>query len=281
MRTTFFHLFCLLTVVLAILSACNLPIRSVTADSTPSIESFTPTIVATLERTATLTSQATKTLTVTATETPVPEASETATLEAPKGEVVREANCRVGPAGNYELVATYQVGQKLEIVAKDLGAGYWFVRNPEKSEEQCYLLAQNITISGDTSALPKFTPQPSPTAPPYFNVSFKKFDTCKGNDFALFMVENTGSVPFRSAYIKVIDQKANKSVEQALNAFDQFVGCVLAKNIAPLNSGVTGYVISPSFNWTVNRDKLRAVIMLCTEKDLKGACVTQTINVKK
>ncbi|HEX9389157.1 MAG TPA: hypothetical protein VF918_22720, partial [Anaerolineales bacterium] len=217
----------------------------------------------------------------TATETPVPEPSETATPEAPKAEVVRETNCRLGPAGNYDLVAKYQVGQMLEVTAKDLGAGYWFVQNPEKPEEQCYLLGQNIKISGDTSTLPKFTPQPSPTSAPYFNVSFKKFDSCKGEDFALFVVENTGSVPFRSAYIKVIDQKANKSVEQALNAFDQIVGCVLAKNIAPLNSGATGYVTSPSFKWTVNRDKLRAVIMLCTEKDLKGSCVTQTIDVKR
>jgi len=225
--------------------------------------------------------QATETPTVTATETALPEPSATATPEAPKAEVVRETNCRMGPAGNYDLVATYQVGQKLEVVAKDLGAGYWFVKNPAKPDEQCYLLAQNITISGDASVLPKFTPRPSPTAAPYFNVTFKKFDSCRGDDFALFIVENVGSVPFRSAYVKVTDQKVNKSVEQALNAFDQFVGCVLAKNIAPLNSGATGYVTSPPFKWAVNRDKLRAVIMLCTEKDLKGTCVTQSIDVKK
>lgn len=281
MRTTFFQLFCVLTIVGFVLSACNLPGSSVTTELTSPVESPTATITITIESTATPTSQATETPTVTATETPIPEPSATSTPEVPKAEVVRETNCRVGPAGNYELVATYQVGQKLEVIAQDLGAGYLVVQNPDRPEEQCYLLAQNIKINGDTAALPKFTPRPSPTAPPYFNVSFKKFDSCKGQDFALFIVENTGSVPFRSAYIKVIDQKANKSVEQALNAFDQFVGCVLAKNIAPLSSGGTGYVTSPSFDWAVNRDKLRAVIMLCTEKDLKGSCVTQTIDVKK
>jgi hypothetical protein len=281
MRTTFFHLLYLLAAVPVILSACSPPVSGATAESTSPIESSTPIIVATIEWTATPTSRATETPTVTATETPPPEPSETATPEAPKAEVVRETNCRVGPAGNYDLVAKYSVGQRLEIAAKDLGAGYWFVKNPEKPEEQCYLLAQNIKIEGDTSVLPKFTPPASPTSAPYFNVSFKKFDACKGDDFALFVVENTGSVPFRSAYIKVIDQKVNKSVEQALNAFDQIVGCVLAKNIAPLGPGVTGYVTSPSFKWAVNRDKLRAVIMLCTDKDLKGTCVTQTINVKK
>lgn len=281
MRRTFPQLFCLLIILGFVLSACNLPVSVTTIEITPQVETSSPTMQVTINPTATPTAQATDTPAVTASETTPPEPSATATPEAPNAEVVRETNCRVGPAGNYDLVATYQTGQKLEIVAKDLGAGYWFVKNPDQPDEQCYLLAQNIKITGDTSALPKFTPQPSPTAAPYFNVSFKKFDNCKGEDFALFIVENVGSVPFRSAYVKVTDQKVNKSVEQALNAFDQFVGCVLAKNIAPLDPGVTGYVTSPTFNWAVNRDKLRAVIMLCTEKDLKGTCVTQSIDVKK
>ena len=282
MRATFFPIFYLLTIGGLLLSACNLPDKSAVIPSP--MEQSATTAAATVELTATQTKQAeiapTKTPTVTATETPLPEPSATDTPEAPKAEVVRETNCRLGPAGNYDLVATYQVGQMLEIVAKDLGAGYWFVKNPEKPEEQCYLLAQNIAISGDISALPKFTPLPSPTAAPYFNVNFKKFDNCKGEDFALFVVENTGSIPVRSFYIKVTDQRVNKSVEQVLNAFDHIVGCVLAKNIAPLNSGATGYVTSPPFKWKATANKLRAVIMLCTEKDLKGTCVTQTVDVK-
>lgn len=282
MRTTFFQLFCLLTTGVLVLSACNLPSSNATAEMTPQTEQSTTNATATIELTATRTEVVPiETPTVTATETPLPEPSSTATPEPPMAEVGRESNCRVGPGGIYDLVATYQTGQLLELVAKDLGGGYWFVRNPEKPEEQCYLLANNITINGDTSALPKFTPQPSPTAAPYFKVNFKKFDACKGEDFALFIVENTGSVPFRSAYIRVTEQKVNKSVEQALNAFDLIVRCVLAKNIAPLNPGATGYVHSPPFKWAASGNKLLAVIMLCTEKDLKGICVTQTIDVKE
>ena len=282
MRKTLFSFFYILAIGALILSACNLPDNIATADVSSPTEQPPTTATARIELTPTQTEVTdTQTPAMTATETPLPEPSATATPETPGAEVARETNCRLGPAGNYELVATYQVGQKLEVVAKDLGAGYWFVKNPEKPEEQCYVLAQNIKISGDTGALPKFTPPPSPTAAPYFKVSFKKFDNCKGDDFALFIVENTGSVPFRSAYIKVIDQKVNKSVEQALNAFDLFVGCVLAKNIAPLDPGEAGYVTSPPFTWTATTNKLRAAIMLCTEKNLKGTCVTQNLDVKK
>lgn len=277
MRTTFLQIFYLPIIGGLFLSSCNLPGSNATAEITLQTEQAT----ATIELTATQTEVAlTETPTATPTETPLPEPSAAATIEVPTAEVMRESNCRVGPAGNYDLVATYQAGQMLEIVAKDLGGGYWFARNPEKPEEQCYLLAQNISITGDTSALPKFTPRPSPTAAPYFNVTFKKFDTCEGEDFALFIIENVGSVPFRSAYIKVTDQKVNKSVEQALNAFDLRVRCVLAKNIAPLDPGATGYLTSPPFNWSARGNKLRAVIMLCTEKDLKGTCVTQSIDLK-
>ena len=271
MRTIFFPIFCLSIIAALIISACNLPVADATAE-------VPPTKLSTATVTATYTEiPVTDTSTVTPTETPASKPSSTVTPEPPMAEVVRETNCRTGPAGNYDLVATYQVGQILEVAARDLGAGYWFVRNPEKPEDECYLLAQNIKISGDTSALPKFTPQPSPTAAPYFNVDFKKFDTCEGDDFAIFTVENVGSVPFRSAYIRVTDQRVDRSVEQVLNAFDQFVGCVLAKNIAPLGPGANGFVTSPRFSWNARGNRLTAVIMLCTEKDLKGTCVTQTL----
>jgi hypothetical protein len=280
MRKTLSQLSYFVIIGAFILSACNVPGNNAVAD-TPQAEQSTPTDVATVAPTATPTEVLpTETPTQTATETPIPEPSITSTPVPPKAEVLRESNCRVGPGGIYDLVATYQAGQMLEVVAKDLGGGYWFVRNPEKPEEQCYLLAQNITITGDIAALPKFTPRPSPTAAPYFKVAFKKLDKCKGEDFALFTLENTGSVPFRSAYIKVTDQRVNRSVEQAVSAFDLYVGCVLAKNIAPLDPGGTGYLTSPPFKWSVSGHKVRAVIMLCTEKNLKGTCVTQSIDVK-
>ena len=278
MRTTFPKLFCIFIFIALVLSACNLPVTA-----TPEVAATTesPAAITTVGMTATQTkADPSETPSVTVTETPLPAPSATLTAEAPKAEVVRETNCRIGPAGNYDLVATYPVGQLLEVVAKDLGAGYWFVRNPEEPDEQCYLLAQNIRITGDTSVLPKFTPLASPTSMPEFKVDFKKFDTCHAKDFAIFIVENIGSVPFRSAYIKVTDLKVGQSVEQAINAFDMHVGCTLAKNIAPLNPGETGYVESPPFDWNPRGHKLRATFMLCTEQNLKKTCITQTVEVK-
>jgi len=280
MRTTFHQFFYLVIIGILVLSSCNLPSKNATSQPA-STEPSGKNPTATTGLTATFTKiVVTKTPTLTATETPPAEPSATDTPQPIMAKVNRVTNCRTGPAGNYDLVAQYQAGQMLQVVAKDLGNTYWFVQNPEKPEEQCYLLAQNVTISGDTATLPKFTPQPSPTAAPDFKASFKKFDTCKGDDFALFVVENLGSAPFRSAYIKVTDLKVSRSVDQAVNAFDLYVGCILAKNIAPLNAGATGYLASATFPWEARSHKLRAVLMLCTEKDLKGVCVTKSLDIK-
>ena len=281
MRLTPFTVLHLIIAGIFVLSACSTPNRTATAEiATETEQADSPTADAAATQTHQAELLPTGTPTMTATETPTPEPSMTNTPEPVVAEVVRETNCRTGPAGNYDLVATYQPGQMLEVVAQDLGAGYWFVKNPEIQEEQCYLLGQNLTIQGDTSTLPKFTPLPSPTAAPYFEVSFRKFDTCEGEDFALFDVENVGSVPFRSYYIRVNDQKTGKSVEQVLNAFDLRVRCILARNIAPLNPGEAGFVYSPQFSWNAASNKLSAVIQICTEKDLKGVCVTRTAEIR-
>lgn len=278
MRNPFFPAFGWLTTLTLCLAACNMPAANVTSQVMTPAEA--PATATKLSATPT-DPLPTDTLTVTTTETLTPKPSATTTPQPPMAQVVRETNCRTGPGGLYTLVATYQVGQELEVVAKDLGSSYWFVKNPETPEEQCYLMAQNVEVTGETTALPRLTPPSTPTAMPYFEVTFKKFDACQGENFATFVVKNVGSAPFRSVYIKVTNQKTGKAVEQVLNAFDQRVGCTLAKNIAPLEPGGTGYVSSAQFKWKGRSETMRAVIMICTEKNLKGTCVTQTLDIKE
>ena len=207
--------------------------------------------------------------------------SETPTPEIPTAEVFRETNCRTGPAGNYDLVAIIAPGTTVEIIGADLGAGYyWFIRNPENPDQSCWLLAQNAKVIGNTSLLPALSPMPSPTSAPAFQVAFKNFDVCKGGYFARFSITNTGDVQFRSAYIKVTNTKNGEVQEQSLNAFDLTEGCIIAKNVAPLLPGQTGHLDSPRFNKDPRNQRLTAIIMVCTEQNLKGTCVTQTLDVR-
>ena len=272
--------------------ACSLPVA---ANSTPEAEStetpqlsvttipvsstvevISPTDTPTVTMVPTLSISKTPTLPVgvVLTETPTP------TQELVTAQVMRETNCRTGPGPHYDLVATYQIGARLQVIARDLGGGFIFTQNPEKSDEQCYILENNVKISGNTDVLPQITPLASPTAAPNFSATFKKFDLCKGNVYAQFIIQNTGSVTFRSAYIKVINLRNNDSTEKVVNAFDLTTGCIIAKNIAPLDPGAIGYLSSDTFIKDPRGNKMKAIIQVCTEKNSKGTCINSVVDIK-
>jgi hypothetical protein len=271
------------SVILIALLGCNLP-SSAPAEPTavvvstpqneaepPTPQPETPTETPAPTETATPAPTATMTLTL--------EPSSTPTTIAPMANIFKETNCRSGPGQMYDRLATFQADTRLEIVAADLGGGYWYVKNPQDPSMSCWLWGNNAKIEGDTSLLPKFTPPPSPTPSPDFDVTFKNFDTCK-RIFARFIVVNTGGFQFRSAYVKVTDQRTGEVTEQAVLAFDLTVGCVVAKNISPLTPGSTGYLQSVPFKKDPRGHKLHAVFMLCTEQGLGGTCMTKTLEVK-
>jgi len=296
MPTKQFFVFSSVSAILLAIMACALPTNSATG--TPTTENSSAKAVADtqtalaaipsptnspLPPSKTPLPLATSTSTSTPTETPLPigvQPSETPTNTPVTiwAEVMKETSCRIGPGTLYDLVTTFQIGDKPAVAARDLGGGYIVVKSLEKPEEECYILANNVKLSGEIEFLPKYTPLASPTAAPNFTAKFKKFDTCKGEVTAQFIITNTGSVPFRSAYIKVIDLKTNKFAEQVVNAFDQYVGCEIAVNVAPLQAGASGYLSSARFKTDPRGDKMRAIIQVCSEKNLKGTCVTTVVN---
>ncbi|MCX6065860.1 MAG: hypothetical protein NT121_08910 [Chloroflexi bacterium] len=243
-----------------------------TSQPSPTSQPQVPT--ETISPTPTLTETPTLPVGVFPTETPAPAS------EPISAEVMRETNCRTGPGAIYDLVTIFQTGTLLEVAARDLGGGFIVVKNPDQPEVECYILSNNVKLTGDPSILPQYTPLASPTASPNFAASFKKFDTCKGDVYAQFIVQNTGSVPFRSAYIRVLDLRTNQKAEQVVNAFDQTVGCIIAKNVAPLNPGVSAFLSSALFKNDPRGNKLRATIQACTEKALKGTCVIVSVDIK-
>jgi len=277
MRSNYFRAVSAGTVILLAMLACNavnIPggagqqtspaaTQAVVFTSTPTLAELLPTDTATQELTATVT------LTL--------EPSLTPTEEVALGVVNRVTTCRTGPGSAYDKVATYQPNTSLQIVGRDLGGGYVYVQNPDKPDEACWMLLTSLTTSADVTPLPAFTPLASPTLAPDFTVTFKNYDTCKGNVFTRFIIVNTGSVQFRSAYVKVTNLKNGEVTEQSVNAFDLTVGCVVAQNIAPLTPGKTGYLQSDLFQKNPKGQKMSAVFQLCTEQGLKGSCVTRTL----
>ncbi|MCH8095078.1 MAG: hypothetical protein IH953_10845, partial [Chloroflexi bacterium] len=89
--------------------------------------------------------------------------AKTPTPPVPMLSVSLNTNCRTGPGRSYDYRGALLVGEAEEIVARSSVPNYWYITNPDRPGEFCYLWGEYATVVGNTKALPEFTPLPSPT----------------------------------------------------------------------------------------------------------------------
>jgi hypothetical protein len=100
-------------------------------------------------------------------DTPTPSATPTpvatATPSIPIASLTQNTNCRGGPLAIYDLIRTFLIGESAQITGKDAAGDYWYVTDPSQPGKDCWLWGRYVTVSGDTSKVPVFTPPPTPT----------------------------------------------------------------------------------------------------------------------
>ncbi len=153
------HYFVFVTVLLAILLACNLPSS---APPTPSPRWMTA-IAQTLP---VLPLQNTSPRPPTATPSLPPRTATLTLTSTPAGvflSVSMATNCRSGPGKAYDWLGGLEVGKTAEAVGRYTPSNYWIIRNP-MGNGTCWLWGEYVTVvAGDPRNLPEMTPPPSPT----------------------------------------------------------------------------------------------------------------------
>lgn len=275
------------TLILAIL-ACNFPSSTPTTGGGQTPQETQPsagispqdqaaTIVA-----LTLTAQAslipptaTETATLAATGTP----TLTSTPEKPMVYLSEATNCRTGNAKAYDLVFTLNKDRTAEVIGKDAYGQYWYIRNPDNPAQTCWLWGYYATPSGDTAALPVFTPPPSPTPVPSFTVSYSGLDTCVGW-WVEFNLKNTGPVPFESVNYSIKDEDTGTTISDSVNSFTDTGGCLLSSTVSALDPGDSVNLSTNAFVYDPTGNHLTATIKLCTQNNLGGYCASQSISFR-
>lgn len=200
----------------------------------------------------------------------------TSTPLVPQISVSIATNCRTGPGKAYDRVGALMVGQVTEVVGRDYSGNYWFIRNPTRPNEFCWLWGAYATLSGNTSLLPIFTPPPTPTPVPGFEAAYNNLEVCTGW-WVDIKVANTGGVPFDSLVLSVRDTVTDAVVTSYTDSFTNVDGCLDSSSKDVLNPGTTRIVSSPSFGYDPTGHQMRATITLCTDEDQSGTCLTDTI----
>jgi hypothetical protein len=139
------------------------------SQSAPELPSHTPTEVL-----ATHTPLPTASPTPTATQTPIssqptntPLMTATATTQV-SGEPVIWAdvntNCRLGPSRRYKVDGYLLISDESTVHGYDAGENWWYIANPQKDEQFCWVWRETTNVEGSTSSLPVITPSPMPPA---------------------------------------------------------------------------------------------------------------------
>jgi hypothetical protein len=190
-----------------------------------------------------------------------------------------DTNCRSGPGIAYDYLGGLFVGQTAQVYGKDASGNYFYIRLPDNPNIYCWVTGQYASIVGNVSTLPVFTPPPTPTPVPSFELSFIKLDACVGW-WMNFRLKNTGGTAFKSYSITVKDLTTSTTLSASGNGFTELGGCLTSSTIASLEPGKNTNLSGPTFAYNPDNHKMRATLTLCTLNSLGGQCVTNTINFK-
>lgn len=216
------------------------------------------------------------TLSPTVTLSPVPMFTSTPVI--PQITVSVATNCRIGPGKIYDRVGALLIGEVAEVFGMDPTGNYWYIRNPD-SDGYCWLWGEYATLAGNLSALPIYTPPPTPTPVPAFDTSYDGLETCVGWWVDL-KVENTGGISFSSVSITLRDTVNNTVLSMSADSFTNNDGCTGSNTKDVLNPGDKRVVSTPPFNYDPTGHKIRATVTVCSNKAISGTCVSQVIEFK-
>jgi hypothetical protein len=210
------------------------------------------------------------------TETLTPSPAFTFTPGVPLVSVSVATNCRVGPGKVYDRVGALLVGQMAEVVGRDETGSYWYIRNPNQSNGFCWLWGEYASLTGNFATLPMFTPPPTPTPVPAFEIAYHGLDSC-----AVWWVDvkltNTGGISFESISLTLRDTETDIVVNMYTDSFNDIDGCTGSSSKDVLNPGANRIVSAPAFDYDPTGHKLRATITLCSSDGQSGMCVTESI----
>jgi hypothetical protein len=261
--------------ILVFLQACNLPGGA--PEGTPTVDpleaaALTVTAAAVQANvTATFTASPEFTFTPAFTATP----AFTSTPSFAYVTLSENTNCRTGPAQAYPLVDTFLIGQTIEVIGKNSTNEYWYIRSPNNQSVFCWMWGF-YAKGGNLGNVPVFTPPPSPTAAPSFDVSYAGVDSCVGW-WIDFNLKNTSSVAFKSVGITVKDTVTGVSLGELKDGFTDLGGCLSSSIIATLDPGQSYTVSSAAFVENPVGHKIEATINLCTGLLGSGTCITKNL----
>jgi hypothetical protein len=195
-------------------------------------------------------------------------------------------NCRTGPGKVYAMTGALLVGETAQALARDPTGQYWYIPNPDSPGDFCWVWGEYAALTGNTAALPIYTPPPTPTATrtptpaPDFEAGFASLEECSGSWWVNLSLENTSQITFRSMGFRLIDRDTDAETTLFTNGFTVREGCSSTTTRDVIEPGRIFTVSSSNFAYNPDDHQMRARITLCTNTGQAGTCITKVVNFK-
>ena len=256
-----------------------------TPSVTPSVTmsyTYTPTLIRLTPR---VSSQTPTFTSLPGTEDAVSVATEVFTLEPVTISVTRPTHCRTGPGKSYEIVGSFLVGMKAEVIGRDPNFEYWYIPNPYVFTDYCWVWGEYAEFEGNKLTVPLIVPPPTPTstATTVPTADFKLIGgghhACDKTHWVNVTIVNESEFIFSSINIVMEDVTKNTSRSVTYNNFPTQTGCDGLTWVEVIPAGGSVAVMGPKFDYNFRGNNMHVTVTVCSEKDLKGSCNTHEINM--
>lgn len=138
-----------------------------------------------------------------------------------------DTNCRAGPSQEYPVEGFLRVGQESHVHGLEPSGNWWYIENPGKPGEFCWVWEGSTQVSGvptglpvvEALPLPQAQAAPTPTTTPFkasppeppgnppaepeakFKIRFINIHPCDDHYTMVIEAQNTGEVDFEVAYL--------------------------------------------------------------------------------
>jgi hypothetical protein len=209
----------------------------------------------------------------------------TPTPAVPTAVVSTNANCRKGPSVQYTTLVTLRAGDRAEIFGRNPDRSWWYVQIPGKPGQFCWIWGNNVNVEGDTGGVQVITPPPIPITPTFtptpdveFDPSFEDIHDCSGDPYAIFELDNNGDEAFESMRLVIVDTDDDDEIfDHSSDAPFMGSGSECPPGGDTFAKGRT-FFIGGNIEDGGDGHDAEATITLCTEDDLDGTCVTETVD---
>ena len=201
-----------------------------------------------------------------------PTLTPSATMVRPTLVASVDTNCRVRPAPDEQRLGILLAGMQATVYGRNADGSWWYIENPDKGGEYCWVWDGAVTLSGETASLPQITPAPRPPTVD-FEVTFSNAHMCEYDKFLIFRVENTGTETLYVATITIKDKKGDVLHTDTLWApyMNESTWCPPGRYA--LESEKRGFVYIKKLHTIKSGVRLWALIEICTQDGPDKKCV--------